>query len=669
MSATLEHSRKRRAYWIADEITRTMRDRALLLAERGFDVEFFTTLETLLSALDTKRAGVLVVSDDGDAGKAERILTTLICMPEIQGARLIMVRTRHSSWLNFLAATGNVRDIIPSHLDDKAWLARFIFATAARALGFVQPTGQVSLNNISSISVPARLTWISGTRLRIESRVRPPVGATLSMGGPLADALGVNSVPLTVVSVERQRLLYRFSDAIVADWKVSAKDAARAETVLQELRGNNTGPRCRVYIAAQTLALRASLLNHFDDPKFEVNTALQKHSIVDEPRFFTPDLVIIEDKLVNGDDLERFKQMLDNLTPEATIIVLGNVPALANIVKAYPRRRIAQFPEMPKNLPQSALSRYARSSPEGLDADAAHVLSEHPFSLAEVNVPARLHRVHPLAAQIATPFPITNFALCRLDSPLVRRFLGRNPYVKVTATYQDLSPDAKTFMHVSDCYLADVDQDERALIAHGLTRLLTDSLLRLDPAATASAAEAHGETRTPELGSVRRDTAQIIPLPPPPKMAPHTVPLITTTTVAASSNLNNNHNAAAAAMAAGAATAMKIEPEVRPITVDEQRLIPTRELAELLRPALADVASELSREALYLRDDVVKGVKKTVKKDIVIQLVTAALVSGTALLLIWFVFHLLIPDWHKSGTVYSDQLKKFAPHMNRPSGP
>lgn len=654
MSAA-EPNRKRRAYWIADEITQTLKDRAQLLADKGLDVRFFTTLELLLKELEIRRAAIIVISDDGPESTTERILMTLMTMSEIQGARLVMVRSRRSEWLNFLAACGNVRDIIPAALADGPWLARFLFATAARAVPFVQPAGQITFNNISAVQVPARLTWIGAHRLRLETRLRPPVGASLTLGGPLADSLGVSNIQLTVRSVERHRLLYRFSDAIVADWRVLDQDKPRAEVALKELRAHNTGPRCRVFVAIQSLGVRAQVLERFDDPRFEVSTALQKQSFVDEPRFFTPDLVIIEDKLVSAEGQGIFAQMLDNLTPETTVVVLGKVPELAEVIKRHPRRRIAELTSIPKNLPQSALARYARDPEAEGDQNVAHILPDHPYSLAEISVPARLTRIHPLAAQIATPFPIGTFALCRLESPVIRKILDRNPYIKITAAYQDTHPQSESFVHLADCYLADVDQEERGAMAQGLTRLVAESLVRLDPAGGIGAKVSRGESRTPELGSVKRGELGFtipaaISLPPPPKTRDQAVAL--SQTPATDGN-----------------GALKLEPAVEPLTPKEEALIPTREIAELLKPAFAEVAGEIGREVMVAGTGMARGLKRTVKKDSVINTITAAIVIGTVLLLMIILYRVLSPDWDKSGTVYSDQLKKFAPHVNRPTDP
>lgn len=693
MTDAPKEARKRQAYWIAETVTPRMRARATLLASKGLEVRFFTALDSLIKELEARRTGILIVSDDGDQSRTERILITLTTMPEIQGARLVMIRSKNSEWLTFLAATGNVRDIIPENLDDMQWLGRFLFATASRAIPFVQPPGQITLANISALSIPARLTWISDGKLRVESKLRPPVGASLHLAGPLADSLGVSAVTLKVLSVERDRLLYRFSDAIVAEWTVPVDERARAMAVLKDLREQSTGPRCRVFIAASSLALRSQILEHFEDPRFEVSTALQKQSIVDEPRFFTPDVVMIEDKLCLGEDRERFEQMLTNLADHSMVAVVGNVPDLAEVQRRFPRLRLVPLARLPKTLTQSILARHGRASAPRNESGVAHVLSEHPYSLASLNIPARLTRIHPLAAQLSLPFPVTSFALCRIDSPLLRKLVGRSPYLKVTATYADTHPEAGAFPHIVEGYLADLGIDERRAVAGGLTKVLSDSLARIDaPDAKPPKVERTGNARTPELGSVRESGTSlpdnVVSLPPPPATkgqaasartsesaqapTPTSAPEATAQAAAQAApppSTGRTTTAGNAAVALGVTVGAKAAPDMRPISVDEQKLIPAREFADLIRPALAEAAEDIGREVTGYGQEIAKGVRKTVKKDYVVQSFTAVLVIGVVTLVLWITFRLMSPDWEKSGNVYTDQLRKFAPHLNRPHNP
>ena len=91
---------------------------------------------------------------------------------------------------------------------------------------------------------------------------------------------------------------------------------------------------------------------------------------------------------------------------------------------------------------------------------------------------------------------------------------------------------------------------------------------------------------------------------------------------------------------------------------------------EILMPALsplAQVAGDLKTATVDVRRDVVREVKR--KRESVTQFAKMGLVAFVAAMIIFLFFYLLAPHFHHSGDVYTDQLKKFAPHLEQqPSG-
>ena len=661
MTAT---TKKRRIYWVADQVTPRLKERALLLEPKGYDVQFFTSLETFASEVAARRAGIVVVSDEGNEKVVERILLMIMAMPEIQGARMVMVSSGPSERLAMLAACASFRDIIPADLEERLWLTRFIFATGGRPLPYVQPTGQITLHNISALTVPARITWVTDTALRFESRVRPPVGSSLSLSGPLAELIGVPSITLTVTKTQHSHLLHRFSDAAIAAWSVPALSREQAHMALAKLAEDSPGPRCRVFIAVQSPDLRARALTRFDDPRFEMSAALQKQSLVEEPRYFTPHLVVIEDVLCTGEDGERLDRMLANLAPGAAVAVLGHLASFKELQAKHPGRRIVQLsrgPEMvTKQLLRTLLPSIDRPQNEDAPEGACHVLAESPVSLAKLSFPARLVRVHPLAAKVALPFPVGTFALARLESPLLRKMLGRNPWLKITTTYQDTHPDAPPFVHLADGYLADVSPAERRVLATSLGSLVSESLLRINPSQTfGESGSAVGETRTPELGSLRIAEA-----------APETA--VDGSLVA---------NLVAAQMAATTAAAHERLPQIRPsrgLPAATQTVAPAswsgpaaprlREPAALRASVpesqekliAAEHLAELAEASAALRKEVVRSVRTRVTSPGFRQTLFAIAVVSFVSALLWAAFTWVAPHVSRSGGVYTDQLEKFA---------
>src|SRR5690606_33454565 len=100
----------------------------------------------------------------------------------------------------------------------------------------------------------------------------------------------------------------------------------------------------------------------------------------------------------------------------------------ATLRATYPQRAIVMLTSVPKDITTSVLNRFmpVRRKIEDLTlVGGSYLPTESPFSVAEINFPARLSRIHPSAATLAVPFPIANFALARIDAPFIRKSTGR----------------------------------------------------------------------------------------------------------------------------------------------------------------------------------------------------------------------------------------------------
>jgi hypothetical protein len=640
--------KKRRTYWIVDQVRQVHRDRALLLSQKGYEVQFFSSVDFLIRELQNRRAAIIIVSDEGSPEFVDHAIIELMAMPEIQGARLILTTSRNREAAKRFASIASFRDLLPMDLSERQWLQRFIFATANRSLPFIQPPGQVTLNNISAVSMPARITWISSERLRIECRVKPPIGAMLKLRGKLAESMGVNALTLTVVENQRSHLIYRFSEAMVCEWKVPAASKAEALEVFKTLKEESPNQRCRVFIGAQKSSLRNELLTAFDDPRFEVSAALQFFSLVNEPKFFTPHAIIIEAALLNDDKGQRFREMMKNIPDGAMLLIIGTDVDHAKIRRDYPGNKIVVVSKIPHGIGKTVLERYAPLRNEHhADEQAVFVTGENPYSMAEINFSARLTKVHPIAVQVSLPFPVGNFALCQVESPLLRKTLGRSPYMKFTSTYQDLKPNSEPYVYLADGYLADLSNAERSRVGEALTKIVSEQLQKFELPGQRFAV-ASVPTRTPELGSTRaKPTPQI-------KQTAYA----DAKTSAAPSNTQSKPvsvdqfeplvpaaHVKPPLVASSGNTAPKLEEDSMRITMDD--------FTDLLKPAVMPVAEKV--------EDFKRGMRETAGDDTFKLLVKYVALTAFMIAALWGLFVVMSTSYEKSGRSYTDSLKKFAP--------
>ena len=482
-------SRKRLAYWFVDRVSPRHRELAQVLAEKSYEVRFFTTPALMVSEFRNRRAAILMIDDAGARQQVEAAIMTAMTMPELQGVRLVLTTSGNHPDLRQLASWGAFRDIISLDLDDTQFLRRFLFSTAGKSLQLNLPIPHLAVQQISGVSLPARIVWVSPKRIRLECRMTPPPGSVLTLSGAFAENLGVPSFTVTVEEVHKSFLLYRFSDAIVGTWTVPDSGELRKAQILDFLKAKDPGQRRRVFVAAQTNSFRTEALNALKGPLFEVKAALQKQSIVDEPRFFSPDIILIEDILARDEGFDRLKAMLQGVTNEVTVIVKGNRYSRENLQKSTGDHQLLVMQQLPMNLPEAILKRYATGTHRHItmsDPDAIHILPDDKNSFSSLRIPARLTRVHPSAVQLTLPFQIGNFGLCRIETPIITKALGRNPFGKITATHIVASADQNPYCHVIDCHLADVSKEDRRRIASVLTNYFAEQLTAsLNPGARA----------------------------------------------------------------------------------------------------------------------------------------------------------------------------------------
>lgn len=601
---TITPTKKRLTFWLIDRVGTQHREYALELSKRGFDVQFFATLDALVQETRVRRPAVIVVGDEGSDQLVEKAILTLTSMPDILGARLVMSLSRQHENLKRFAACGAFRDLIPMHLDMAQWLSRFVFATSSANSNTPKPAVQVTMNSIAAVSVPSRIVWISKSRLWLECRVRPHRGATLNLTGPLAEALGVESLPLTVEETRANSLTYRFSDALVASWRIPDVLRPAAEKLIEELQQIDSGPRCKVFVAVQDGNARSEILRQLDVLQFEVTTALHKMSVVEEPRFFSPHLVFIEDSLCVGENQARFHKMLGNLNPGVPVVIVGNKLRTEDIQNLDPNRKISILPRITNTLSQliwkKFLPKTSRNFADHTHEGAVYVASDHLFSVALVSFAARLTRLHPSSIQMSLPFAVGQYGLLHIESPLIRKLVGRNPYAKVLQVSSSSELDSSDFRYSAVCSLSDVDNNEQKKIANALVRVVTEQFLGTPNTVDGVLVEGSRSSDSPVSFEQKSWQSSTWTVPTPLQAAP---------------------------VEATAPTA----------------LVPSR--------AVTDISDY--KPIVRAKRAKAKGSENNVKYAVGFIMFTTAFFVA-----MWLVSALVSPTWEKSGSQYSDSLKK-----------
>ena len=471
--------KKKKIYWLTTPVTDQARALENQLKHSGFHCDFFSSLDALMSAVAARRTTIVVIGDLGSLEKENTALRYLAQRPELQGVRFILTPLHMRPGTMGLAAAFNFRDILPMDLPPAIWAERFIFATSTSPDPLPMTPAMIGMNQLASVHLPARVVWISRDQIWIESRLEAAVGTTLSLRGSLADAVGLPSLKLEVIDKRNSFLFYRFSQATICKWSVPEKFQQPAQFVLRDLRTTGVGPSCRIFMAIETPGLRSEIIDALPPPHFKLSAALQRHGIPVEPRYFSPDIVLIEDTLAADAGGAQFAALMNNIEPNVPVLILGEKIDFAAARNAFHHRPIYMLPQKATLVREAIKNRFATKTikaPEFDQLDLVHLPPEHILSFAEISIPARLTRLHPLQGTILTGLPVGRYALVKIESPLLSKLFGRPVFAKLTSTYRDPRPEHALHPHVAEFAFSDLDHGQRAQLSAALPAFVAEQM-------------------------------------------------------------------------------------------------------------------------------------------------------------------------------------------------
>lgn len=426
-------------YWLTIETTDAHKKKASLLHKRGYKVLYFKTLDAMVAEIRQNRVSIIVIGDEGSEYSSLRSIAHLANMPEIQGCRLVYSSAAPTTAMMKAACCNGVRDILPLYMPSKEWLGRFLFAIGANEAAMPAPSYALCYPEDIRVYVPARVVAISADAIRIESRLAVEPGQTVHVTGPIAKSMGLKSIPVTIEGKRKDRLVYRFSDSFHGSWQGDSRQQAKIQETMAIIARSDTGKKIRVFLAIQSPALRNSLIRQLDEQVYDTHTALIKRSIVEEPRYFSPHILIIEQSLLGEKVIQEMVAGDNEYLQRCKVIVMGAEGPTDSQKAAFPHRMTWL-----KSLP-AEFSRYLQTDVIDdsikVQAEPGHFYlpPENSFSMAEILLTGKMTTVHPAQLQFYLGAPISNFGLLRIESPLLKKTTSYNPFVKVTA----IAPTAK----------------------------------------------------------------------------------------------------------------------------------------------------------------------------------------------------------------------------------
>lgn len=481
-------SKEQSIYWLMHEGEPTNQHRAKLesLAEEGFYVKFFKSLQSLQEAFEQRRVAIIVIGDEGEDKVVLSSIKALNLSAVMQGVRFLLSCSRYSASISRAAAMACFRDLLPINGNNWEWMERFMFACSGRGEEPKFPAVGINSNHEAKLALPARVIWVNENQLCFESHINTEEGDVLHLCGAMARALKTKSILLKVLRIKRTGLSFRFSYKIICQWKSKGEELIKSE-VLKGIKESSCKPSVKAFVAIRSNQRRARILGELEKGPFEVQTALQSRAIIDDPRHFSPRLVIVEeDLLTENGSYQRFADLVDVLPESATVVVIGDhfvLNALQPLAGSCMVKVMSEVPDhfcsylLDDILPEAVAANLKRK-------DLWWIPAKHPFSSADVKIKCLVTQIHNTGVVVELSKPVSDYSLARLDSSLLFKISDQHPYVKMPRIIEKREDDRhreaaqkdSSYPYISDAHFSDLEITRQALLSHTLTKIFEKGL-------------------------------------------------------------------------------------------------------------------------------------------------------------------------------------------------
>jgi hypothetical protein len=467
----------RKTVWVTDGNNSIVVDRAKKLQDLGFDVYFAHNVSDLTRYCEANRPSSIIVDTLSQSSETLKVIQCISTTPELSAARCLLNLTKNDPTVSSHAISAHFRDFVSWELESSEWAKQVFYAVSTARNTTAATEHTVQINQPAIVRVPARVVWMNETHVRLECRGSYRPGNSMHISGPIASAMSVPYISTIVDEIHHDKLLYRYSQALTATWSVPTSAMVRATALLRKLKTTSSGPQMRVFIGMNRVAWRKLAIANLPKSEFEVNVAMQRINLKQEFSYFTPDVIFFDDRVANNLKDSELQDMFSTIPSDSPVVVFGPDFEQEKMRTLLPGRSIywengvnyKSFSEIKKkyNLKTHVSeAEYAKS--------AVHFESENPLSKIEIELSARLRTLSSNGGSLGLPISLGEFTLARVSSPLLKKALGRDLYIKALYASDATNPLVPSqFGYTSEFKSLDITKhDEISLATHALQNII-----------------------------------------------------------------------------------------------------------------------------------------------------------------------------------------------------
>lgn len=473
--------------WLTPAKNKFEIDASERLAQIEIDCIWVHSIESIKDTLEEARPLAIFVSDTPDDELSPTFLTDLGGIDVARKARWVLLYHHERKSLFRLAASCQFRDCIPMELDAKTWIERLLFASSGSGqLPNLHPT-RIHLGESSDIILPAKLVWITEKELRIEGYTSPAQSSELILAGGIMKKAFGQAITVIVKKVEREKLNYRFSNAIEGSWKVPGFSNDEAFAKLKSTRQPTNFVRQRIYVVVRQKGIRDHIITGFSNKSFDIQYALQTKSIAKEPSFYSPELMFIDTSLFrNADQMEHLHECLRTLPKVTTVILVGGFiakEALKEHKSLIESKKIVFLTLLTQEKIKALKQEHPiKSQSKNQNREQIYLERSDEFSCIYIKTFAQMIDLNTQAISLEFEFPVRKYAIMEITSPSLTKWIGSTATIKVLTLERVRSNRASkttggiNSKFIASCFFCNLNAQKSHQLATGLHQFFASIL-------------------------------------------------------------------------------------------------------------------------------------------------------------------------------------------------
>ena len=268
---------------------------------------------------------------------------------------------------------------------------------------------------------------------------------------------------LNVQKIERNPLQHSFQNALVCSYEIPKKFQKQAAHVLEGMQFIDAGRQARIFIVARSHDLRSSLIEKLEGARLSLDFATTVKSIVETPRSYQPDVILVEDVFLKSESKNLFATLLGELSDDIPVLIMGSVEdeIMDQLVEDHPDQKLSVHDFIPQNFEEMLFADFIDVSQLQEEDGRVNLIPQDESSYAELEITAVLSYIHPYTVGVRLPCEFTKGVLLGLE----HKIFSQRVFLKCMDRHKSKNSNPKRPESETTMFLTNFGTRERQKVA------------------------------------------------------------------------------------------------------------------------------------------------------------------------------------------------------------